>query len=85
MPRAVCVVINCHRSPYWECDDTGDLLCERHAPDPSVREWSEMKGEGIEIETMQEYIDEVRGMNDYPAMYDDDEYDEYHDTCGGLY
>jgi hypothetical protein len=25
-----------------------------------------MKAEGIEIETMQEYVDEVRGFHDYP-------------------
>lgn len=35
------------------------------------RSWSEMKSEGIEIETMQEYIDEVRGFNDYEPDFDD--------------
>ena len=29
------------------------------------REWSEMKADGIEIETMQEYVDEVRGFHDH--------------------
>lgn len=34
--------------------------------DRDYRSWSEMKADGIEIETMQEYVDEVRGFNDYP-------------------
>ena len=47
--------------------------------DKDYREWSEMKAEGIEVETMQEYVDEVRGFNDYdePEPYDpyDDPFD----------
>lgn len=40
------------------------------------REWSEMKAEGIEIETMQEYVDEVRGFHDYePEPMDAYDYD----------
>ena len=34
-------------------------------PHKGYREWSEMKADGIEIETMQEYVDEVRGLHDY--------------------
>ena len=30
------------------------------------RDWSELRADGVEIETMQEYIDEVRGFHDYP-------------------
>lgn len=59
-----CHVINCARQPIWE-DEAGELLCERHMPDQSVRSWAEMKAEGIEIETMPEYQNEVRGFNDY--------------------
>ena len=76
MPRLECSVINCPRPPIWEEED--DVLCERHMPDPHVRSWGEMKAEGVEIETMQEYVDEVRGFND-DSMYDEpaDAYDDY--------
>jgi len=45
--------------------------------DPDKRdyqEWSEMAAEGIEIETMEEYRNEVRGFNDY------EDYEDY--LCG---
>ena len=40
------------------------------------REWSEMKAEGIEVETMQEYVDEVRGFHDFdePEPMDAEDY-----------
>lgn len=49
-------------------------MCKR-----DYREWSEMKADGIEIETMQEYVDEVRGFHDFdepepPDPYDDPDY-----------
>jgi hypothetical protein len=75
-----CAVRNCPRPPIFE-DEAGDKLCERHMPDPNVRSWSEMKAEGIEIETMAEYQNEVRGFHDYEPMddYDALEYDRYYD------
>lgn len=63
-----CQVINCQREAI--ADDDGQLdvarptLCERHMPNPHVRSWAEMKADGIEIETMSEYVAEVRGFND---------------------
>lgn len=75
-----CAVRNCPRPPVAE-DDNGDLLCERHMPDPSVRTWAEMKAEGIEIETMEEYRNEVRGFHDdYEPL---DAYDSYLDDPYG--
>lgn len=44
-------------------------------PERNYREWSEMKAEGIEIETMQEYVDEVRGLHDYPPEPEDERED----------
>lgn len=79
MPRATCAVINCHRLPVWEQEGSGDLLCERHMPDPSVRSWAEMKAEGIEIETMPEYVNEVRGLHDFADPPEPDEYDDQYD------
>lgn len=74
-----CAVLNCNRQPVWhDEDDTGDFLCQRHMPDPSVRSWSEMKAEGIEVCTMQEYRDEVMGFHDYPPE-PPDPYDDYYD------
>lgn len=78
MKQLECAVVNCFREPRWDVD--GDVLCDRHAPDPSVRSWAEMKAEGIEIETMQEYQDEVRGFHDHPPD-PPDPYDDYYD-CG---
>jgi len=46
-------------------------MCER-----DYREWSEMKAEGIEIETMQEYVDEVRGFHDFDEPEPYDPYDD---------
>ena len=67
-----------HDRECWDENCTGE--CWLDAPqDRAYREWSEMKAEGIEIETMQEYVDEVRGFNDYdePEPYDpyDDPFD----------
>lgn len=73
-----CAVRNCWRQPVFQ-DESGDLLCERHMPDPSVRSWAEMKAEGIEIETMQEYRDEVRGLHDYDEPCEPNEYDMHED------
>ena len=67
MPRITCTVINCFGQAIWQEDDA--LLCERHMPPPHVRSWGEMRAEGVEIETMQEYVNEVRGFND-DSMYD---------------
>lgn len=47
-------------------------------PDPSVRSWAEMRREGIEVETMQEYRDEVRGLHD-DEPYEPDEFDMHED------
>ncbi len=65
-----CDVLRCGREAVL--DDGEMILCERHAPDPSVRSWQEMKAEGIEIETMTEYQNEVRGFNDYDPPEPDD-------------
>jgi len=74
-----CVVQNCGRPAAWF--DGEQVLCERHMPDPSVRSWASMKAEGIEIETMAEYQNEVRGFNDYepdpPDPGDEDYFREY--------
>lgn len=75
MKRLECAVINCGRQPI--VDDDGEMLCERHMPDPNTRSWAEMKAEGIEIETMAEYANEVRGFNDYDPP--EPEYDDWDD------
>jgi hypothetical protein len=70
-----CAVRNCPRQPVWEDDYDGELLCERHMPDPSVRSWAEMKADGVEIETMAEYAAEVRGFSDFDPPEPPDPYD----------
>ena len=45
-------------------------------PRKGYREWSEMKADGIEIETMQEYRDELRGLHDHePEPLDAEDYE----------
>lgn len=64
MPMMQCSIVNCPDQPIFEDEETSNKLCARHMPDPGTRTWAEMKSEGIEIETMEEYRDEVRGFHD---------------------
>ena len=52
-----------------------------HDPnEKDYQDWSEMKAEGIEVETMSDYVNEVRGFNDYSDyesyMLGDPDYDD---------
>ena len=76
MKRLKCAVINCPRQPIY--DDDGEMVCERHAPDPHTRSWGEMRAEGIEVETMAEYQAEMR-MEPEPPEPDYEDFHAYYD------